>query len=140
MKKETKQATGEKANAIPTEKETNTGLQIVKPEDQQEAEDTEFKVIELKPALNLDETVQVIMNLGKKIRQAQNLKTQGSQLEEFEIKNEGEYQSHSLNISDSNRRSFETKDAQLIKDVVNFIKKRIYETVTDLEANIILPN
>lgn len=110
-----------------------------------QTEKSKMQVIDIAPAIqinrgvNLEQTIQVVMGLGKKIRMAQNLKTQASQLEEFEIKSEGDYLNHHLTIEDSNRRNFTTKDAQVIKDVVEFIRQRIFETVVELEANIVLP-
>lgn len=119
----------------------NTGAQGAAVENKQNVQviDITPKLQPSKTAMNLEQTISVVMGLGRKIKAAQNLKTQASQLEEFEIKNEGEYMTHKLVIEDSSRRSFSTNDPQLIKDVVEFIRIRIWETVKDLEANIILP-
>ncbi|MGB4775700.1 MAG: hypothetical protein WBP45_11035 [Daejeonella sp.] len=141
MDKNKKQENPAKVAETTMKPEKKEHLQVIKPGEEPTAIETTFTQVgpSTKPALNLDQTVQVVIDLGRKIKKTQNLKTQASLLEEFEIKNEDGYFAHELSIEDSNRKSFETKDAVLIKDVIQFIRKRIAETVTELEANIILP-
>lgn len=107
------------------------------------------QVIEIQPkqVMNLDQTIKVLERLWQKQRQRALLTVTIDSLNDFEIKrseteideNANYYTGCELVIKDDERRSFNTKNPVLIRGVVEFLKSRCAERLTEVEAEIVLP-
>lgn len=148
MKHKEKQVVSSKVDDTPTEKAATTGLTIVKPEDQTHAVETTAVIIEerTKQGLNLAETMKLVEDLHMKKRHRDRLEFSIDELEKFEVKRQVEdlddksyYSGCQITIKDDGRGEFSTKNPVIIADVVNFLKRKFTEKLTEIEASIVLP-
>lgn len=103
---------------------------------------------EEKPAENLEEinkvftlenTIDVVMNLGKKIRQTQKLHIEHDLLKEFIQKHNGDATGHDLKISDGSGNNYQVLEPSIIAACLELIKEKQLKTIETLEAEIKLP-
>ena len=113
-------------------------------EPKKEVENEEKKV---KPALNLESTLQVVEILHQQSVHRERLLKRITELDNFEITLNSEseelesshFQGCQLIISDDNGRSFATKTSGLITLVTSFIRQACVEKLAEIEAHIVLP-
>lgn len=114
-----------------------------KTETKKTEEKTEPKVMKL--GLNLEKTLLLVGDLHKKAMQRAKLNAYAEKLEAFELKQTEEdltkshYSGCNLTLVDDNRQSFELKNAVIIGEVCQFLKKKFEEKASELEAEIVLP-
>lgn len=148
MNKNQRQADAVKVTATPTEKAETKGLTVLMPGNNPQAEDTTAEVIEPKKAvLNLAETMKLVEELHMKKRHRDRLEVSIDELESFEIKQKDEdlgdksyYTGCHISIKDDNRTEFLTKNPAIIAEVVNFLKQKFSDKLTEIEALIVLPH
>jgi len=103
---------------------------------------------DVKPkGLNLDETIKVIEDLFQKKRHRDRLDTYVNYLEAFEIKATAEdldpkssyYYGCKLVITDDEKANFELKNPTIIKEVIEYLKKRLGAKLAEIESELVLP-
>ena len=99
-----------------------------------------------KVGLNLEETLKVVEDLHQKKRHLERLKFSINTLEEFELKQEVEdldqksyYTGCEIELTDDNRKKWTTKNPNIIREMVNFLKTKFNDKVAEIEAQIVLP-
>ncbi|MGY3054010.1 hypothetical protein ACVWYG_002213 [Pedobacter sp. UYEF25] len=101
---------------------------------------------EVKPALNLEQTLKKIKDLNRLSNQREKLIGTIDELEAFEIKQEDEAEETSLNhfqrcelkITDDNGNTFSTKNPFIINEVSNSIKSLCTDKLAEVEGQISL--
>lgn len=104
---------------------------------------------EVKPAMNLDETIKLALDLNRRINQRGKLLETIGTLEEFEIaqKNDAEgtdgnnhYQGCELTIEDDKGREFTTKNPFIINAVAKMVNQLCVDKLAEIEGEIFIPN
>lgn len=101
----------------------------------------------VKPVMNLDSTVKVVLELNRKIQHRNNLNTIIANLDAFEVKQEEEaeetggnsFQNCELTIKDDKGRTFTTKNPALIQNTAQYINYMCVNKRAEIEAGIIIP-
>ncbi|MBS7565087.1 hypothetical protein KHS38_11790 [Mucilaginibacter sp. Bleaf8] len=106
------------------------------------------KKIDVKPALNLDETIKIVEELHRKKEKRNLLANTLLKLDNFVINYEREddledtnsnyFTGCILTIKDENRKEFATKNPVLIAEIVDFLKEKTLAKITEVEAEIVI--
>lgn len=129
-KAETKPATNEAPKVEPTKTELREKLQ------------------EQKPAMNLEQTIKLALDLNRRISQRGKLLDTIGTLEEFEIaqKDDAEgtdgnnhYQGCELTIEDDKGREFTTKNPFIINAVAKMVNTLCVDKLAEIEGEIFIP-
>lgn len=135
--KENNEATS-KTTKLPTQKTVDAAKEKAELKEQVKKE---------KPVQSLEETLELLADLQKKMRYRDTLLNTTKKLNEFEInlcEDEDEmggdqYNDCVLVIRDDHNRRFETKNPVVIEQVSSFIKNICAKKLTEIEATIVLP-
>jgi len=131
-------------------KEEETQIPVVTSQEVSTSESTKLEIkaalAELKPALNLEQTLKKIKDLNRLSNQREKLIVTIDNLEGFEILQEDEAEETNLNhfqrcelrITDDNGHTFTTKNPFIIDQVSKKIKGLCTEKLTEVEAQISL--
>lgn len=145
MKKNQTQTANSSVGAVVSEKFQKSTLLVVKPEETAESL-PEIKTQAIKPALNLEATIKIVEELHMKKRHRDRLEHSIDELDKFVIKRQSEdlddksyYQGCMIKVSDDDRNEWSTKNPTVITEVVNFLKAKFQEKLSEIEAQIILP-
>jgi hypothetical protein len=124
----------------------------VKPagEAQPQAEPSKKEIKEqlsLKPVFNLDATVKLVSELGKKIVQRDKLRATIDNLDSFsiapneedDVTGSNKFYRCELVIKDDDDNEFVTKNAYIIEHVAQYVNSLCVEKLAEIEAEIIIP-
>ncbi|MGF7081954.1 hypothetical protein [Mucilaginibacter sp. UYCu711] len=111
------------------------------------ADETPAKPQSVKPVMNLDSTVKVVLDLNRKIQYRNRMQTIVANLDDFVVKQEevseetgaNSLQGCELIIRDDQGRTFSTKNANLIQQSAQFVNNLCVEKIAEIEAEIIIP-
>lgn len=103
--------------------------------------------VQQKPALNLESVLKLVEELHRRKTQRDRLMDTIDTLEAFEVelKDDAEetdsnyYQGCKLSIIDDNRNEFSTKNPFIIQAVAHFVKSMCTDRLSEIEAEITLP-
>ena len=150
MKQAAKQANSAKVAGLPTEK-AEAILTIVESASAENVAEKDFTILgsEIKRGLNLDETMKLIEELHLKKRYRDRLDLYIDLLNSFVVEQKQEdldkdqhsyYNGCSMVITDDKSGKFTLKNPTLIKEVVEFLSGRMTVKLSEIEAEIQLPN
>ncbi len=135
--------TKEEQKAKPAEDKAKAATEKIEPAVAKQIEEPK----PVKFALNLESTLKIVSDLHRRSVQRENLLSRIAQLEAFEITlmeqgdelESNHFQGCKLMIVDDKNRQFTTNTANLIKMVVDYIRKACLDKLAEIEANIIFP-
>lgn len=102
---------------------------------------------EEKPALNLERTIKLALDLNRRINQRGKLLETINTLESFEVAQQDDaeetdtsfYQGCTLTIEDDKGREFTTKNPFIIKEVANKVNRLCVDKLAEIEGEIFIP-
>jgi len=125
--------------------------EVKQPEEgQPQAEPTKKEIkeqIKEKPVFNLDATVKLVSDLGKKITQRDKLRVTIDNLDAFtiapneddDVTGTNKYHRCELVITDDTGNEFVTKNAYIIEHVAQYVNSLCVEKLGEIEAEIVIP-
>ncbi|MBB6108669.1 hypothetical protein SAMN05421821_10296 [Mucilaginibacter lappiensis] len=119
-------------------------------ESQPQAEPTKKEIKEqfnLKPVFNLDATVKLVNDLGKKITQRDKLRATIDNLDTFtiasnedgDVTGSNKFYRCELVLHDDDGNEFVTKNAYIIEHVTQYVNSLCVEKLAEIEAEIVIP-